>query len=704
MNQILTEPCENLISSYIKNYSPFDFSNPLNNGGQGFNDLGKYDKCIMNNSDTFLVLKLLVNITDPIPSELPVFLGLCLPNECNNNYTLTQFKLNISQYLNIDENRLEIVDSRKENSKYQIWDGASISIISILVIYVLFASGLIKLLYDSIIIKKKLKNEGTEDGYRTSSDEIKSFRSLTFSSKGRLSNSNEDNLLLINSGSSVEEKEKDLSKINNTSNSNTHFFSGDNYKKTKFYIILENLFDFSKNYHKIFETRENEDKDLKIFDGIRVITCVIIVIDHVCSLYTELPLRNPTTTYDYFRSFSWQFFFNSIFTVDLFFSLSGFFLAYMTLKQFEGFKKASVFQLCLNVFLRVLRIWPVYSLIFLFYWKFYSYFLDGPISGYLFNKELDSCEVQWPFMLTFLTNFTYGLWEKAYPFCMSWYWYIPNDFQYCVIGLILLAIYTRSKSIFYIFFGIMNIAFWSIEGYLAYQFDLGINALDLNSNPNYYKYYYLKFYTRSSPFWIGLWLGIIYSQYKRELSHNQYSKIRLFFESIKDSTIISLIFYSLGLLIMMSLTFCTYWSYDTNWPFWLRITYHILSKKFYIIGLFMLSFPLMLGNLYIMGGWLGSQIFLPFAKLSFSVYIIHPLLIKFVIFNIRTALYFNGFYIILTGLSFALASYCLSILICALFEMPFQNIRDLFKKKARSQIKNSKHYSNDDAPLNTNIN
>ena len=148
---------------------------------------------------------------------------------------------------------------------------------------------------------------------------------------------------------------------------------------------------------------------------------------------------------------------------------------------------------------------------------------------------------------------------------------------------------------------------------------------------------------------------------------------------------------------MMTINFCTYWSYDTEWPFWLRFSYNLLSKKFYIIGLFMFCFPLMQGNLYIFGGWLGSSIFLPLSKLSFSVYIIHPLLIKYVIFNIRYPIFFNGTYLIIIGLSFAVSSYILAILICTLFEMPFQNIRDLFKKKARAQIKPAKTISKEDS-------
>jgi len=141
-----------------------------------------------------------------------------------------------------------------------------------------------------------------------------------------------------------------------------------------------------------------------------------------------------------------------------------------------------------------------------------------------------------------------------------------------------------------------------------------------------------------------------------------------------------------GLTIMAVITFSTYWSYEHPWSFGFRWFYHFFSKKVYIVGLFMFSFPLMLGNLYIFGGWLASDFFLPLAKLSFSVYIIHPFLIKYVIFNVRYGIYFNGFSLILQGTAFVVASYTCAIVACTLFEMPFQNVRDIFKSKIKSKM------------------
>jgi len=336
-----------------------------------------------------------------------------------------------------------------------------------------------------------------------------------------------------------------------------------------------------------------------------------------------------------------------------------------------------------SIWLRFLRIWPVYSLVFLGYWKFYSYALDGPVSGIVANNDIESCNAQWPFMLTFLTNWTYGIWEKAYPYCMSWYWYIPNDFQYFSIAIFSLVLYARKPKIFFIVFGLMNACLMAVEGWVIWDLSFGPNLLDIAANVDYYKQYYLKFYTRSSPFFIGVIFGIWFAKYKRDVKGNITSKTRNFFELIKDSKWLSFILWASGLFLMLGITFSTYWSYDTPWPRAVNFLYNFLSRRLYVIGLFMFCFPLMQGNLYILGGWFGHDIFLPLAKLSFSVYIVHPLLVRYVIFNVRQPIFFNGYYINTLGVGLVVASYLVAILACTLFEMPFQNVRNIFKAKGK---------------------
>ncbi len=358
----------------------------------------------------------------------------------------------------------------------------------------------------------------------------------------------------------------------------------------------------------------------------------------------------------------------------------------MVLRKKAIFRTASFFNIIAEILLRLLRIWPVYSLMFIFYWKYYIYFLDGPISGEQFNKELDSCDSQWPFMLTLVTNFTYGIFEKYNSYCMGWFWYIPNDFQYCIIGIFLIYSYARSETLFYILWTIIFSAFTVVEGLMISKYDVGVTIVDY-SDPDYFKYFYFRLYTRAAPFFIGLLFGVIYSQYKHDDKNNQDTKTRRFFNAIKESTGLSAVFYIIGLGLILTLTFGVYWMYGNTYSFGFRFMYNILVKKLWVLGLYMFALPLMLGNFYIFGGWLGASFFVPLSKLTFSVYIVHPLVVKYLILNSRTSIFITGHWIIMNGVSFIVASYGFAILVCGLFEMPFQNVRDIFKGKSRGDSK-----------------
>jgi peptidoglycan/LPS O-acetylase OafA/YrhL len=289
---------------------------------------------------------------------------------------------------------------------------------------------------------------------------------------------------------------------------------------------------------------------------------------------------------------------------------------------------------------------------------------------------------------------------------MSWYWYVPNDFHYFIIATLLLILYARNKKIFYYVFIPMNLAFWAVEATLIIYYDLGINMFDLNRTDDYYKYFYLKFYTRSSPFWLGLFAGILYSKFKRDEKAKVESRIRKFMDGLKNSRLLSYLSFFLGMFVMLAMTFLTYWSYDEPWHWFVRFLYNFFSKKVYVLALFFFCLPMMLGNITFMAEFLGADVFVPLGKLSFSVYIIHPLLVKFVIFNLRTPFVFDGMYIFLMGFAFVVASFTVAIFVCLLFEMPFNNARAVFKgqkKKAPAKKLDDKPQAGEGAGAKENL-
>jgi len=653
-----------LINSPISTYSPectksldeayaaiakVDFSNPYIASGWGINDMGKYDTCLSNSNNSFLMVQLsyLAVVDDKFNTTIPLYLGQCTPKTCVNVDDMNTLKVKVMNYTGFKEDKVLVFSSQQENEKNKVFNFASGLILTILVLYLIFALGIFKAIHQCIFKKSDIKKEETS--------------SIVYASVS------EDNLSTSN--------QEDSNKENDASNST---------RQSAFQIYLYGCFDFKTNVSKIFELRNTQDNELKIFDGIRFLACAIVVLCHCVTLIDQIPIRNPETAYDYFKSFGWQIIYNGSFAVDVFFSLSGFFLAYIGIKRIGDLKHGALGKLAFGILMRFLRIWPVYVFIFFIYWRFFVYTLDGPLSGYIFNKELESCSYQWPFIITLLTNFTYGVWETYYPYCMSWYWYIPNDFQLSVMGTLLLLYYSKRKFIFYTLLAVINIGFLVAESILIYQFNLNsINSLSLGQNEDYYKYYYMKIYTRGVPFFVGYIFGIIYAEYKVAIKEDRETGLRKFCDKMKDSSVLSFLCWFIGVALILFLNFVTHWNYGEQWSFFVCFLYNLLSRKLFIVGLFLFAWPIMLGNLYMLGGWLGADVFVPLAKLSFCLYLLHPLLIKYVFLNFRSVYFFQGFYFLLYGFSFITLTYIVSILFSAVFEMPFQCLREVMMQQAK---------------------
>jgi len=122
-------------------------------------------------------------------------------------------------------------------------------------------------------------------------------------------------------------------------------------------------FDLTRNL-KYLEVRQGES--LNIFDGVRAISMMWVVIGHCYNflLFTggaeNLPNFDVPTKKPFFLVLIM-----GLISVDIFFALGGFFLAFVMLRQ----KKIDAKILILGVVNRALRIWPSYILTMLFYFS-----------------------------------------------------------------------------------------------------------------------------------------------------------------------------------------------------------------------------------------------------------------------------------------------------------------------------------------------
>jgi hypothetical protein len=323
--------------------------------------------------------------------------------------------------------------------------------------------------------------------------------------------------------------------------------------------------------------------------------------------------------------------------------------------------------------------------------------LDGPVSGYFFKKELDDCKKNSFNVFLMLQDFLLGATKKSENhnyYCFEWGWFFSAYFHYYVIGTLLMFCYIKNKNSFYLINTILFLFFISEEFIilLVKNFKITFYENFVNNKKHYYEIYYTKFYTRIFPYLCGISTGVWYA--------NQNKKQNGFVNKIKDKFVTNCILYCTGVLLMILTIIFPYFVYPQSNDEILEektnnftcVFYNFISRKVFILGLFLMMLPLLKNKFYYFGGFLSDDCFGNLNKLLLCTYLFHPIIIRFVLLNARYQLYFDGCYILFYGTSCMVLSIFFGYLFCLFFEIPMDN----FKKYLFSSYEKNIYINLDD--------
>lgn len=685
---VLSRNCEETLKDNLKHLSLFNNTNPLPNSGFGYNSMGNYDRCIRTPLSKYMTFKLRVDQEQPVKAKSLFHMGLCLPEECvtkENADNIVEFIVNKTS---INRSYIQIILSQEENDSIFVMDTLTVISITIISITAIFGSGLVKIIIYSF---KKDKNH---NNYQSLEESKLNFRDSSPANDDFMSSTQDVSAIKRLSSNLLSSEIMQISQNNGenltSAKLKNNIFKNTNSYDTKAYKFLD-CFDIVKNYHKLFQIDENE-LGVRLIKGINLISFISFVFLQYVAILFHLPIRDPLTILNEFECAYAQLIYNSDFSTDIFISSTGFLVAYYGVKDLKSWKNSHFGKVVLEIVKLFIKTWPFVILIFLFYFKIYGYFLDGPISGHTFNYELYSCNQQWPYILSFMADFTFGSWENEHPFCYSWIWIIFIEFKCTIIAFILLFIYARRKSIFTILFFIMTVSLLIIEAWLLIDLNLSVNINDINYDIVYFKEYYYKFYMRCFPYWIGFLFGMFYANYLSDIKENKYDDLRSFFDEIKMNKLLSIFLFTVGISVMLFLIVVTSWSYSPDsWYSTTRFFYNFLAKKFFVLGAFVACLPLMLGNLYALGGWFSLYIFNLLYKVRLSAIVISGLVIRYYLLSIRENYFYNAIFNNAIGVSFIYISYVLSIFVTIIFLTPFLQLEELLDSKFNTNKKNKMH-------------
>ena len=501
--------------------------------------------CLNNESLYFFVTHTIMKIEGvENDAETLGYTGLCLPEY--NSSSLDQVLLNF-YYLwdtsNMNSSSLiEIQNLDKlpySKDKFNIKMKLFGSILIIYLIFVIISTIFPKKIVDKYNIKeferiKKEREEDEEDNnnidninnedysnnynlFKINNDEDKPPADIitglanekNFSSASNsVSNEKMENDKINENNKELQNEKKEEPLINEVNIYNELFYS-----KTK-RDQLWNAFNLWQNIKiflecsqlKKFSKLNQIEKEIFIMETFKCLSYLSMMLYTCIPVIERLPFKHPEKFFNLVKHPLLIFIINGNYFYNTIFLIEGIYISYFYLYNKKNY--------CLSyIMMEILyKILPLYFLVIVLYFIFVNshIFLDTPLSKYFFEKDRENCECQQLNIFLFIANFTYGIKDKFFPFCLYHFWFVFNWVQYYIIGMFLLLCYLKFKSFFYVIFIIIYFI-----GFLLRIISLNIynapvsifDVLNRNLKP-YYQRQGVKIFTRGGPFLIGFLFGI----------------------------------------------------------------------------------------------------------------------------------------------------------------------------------------------------
>ncbi|KRZ89071.1 Nose resistant to fluoxetine protein 6, partial [Trichinella sp. T8] len=419
-------------------------------------------------------------------------------------------------------------------------------------------------------------------------------------------------------------------------------------------------FSLRNNAKKLFSMKTSAGQ-ITCLNGIRVLSMCWIIFGH--TYYWAIPyINNVIEAYKLPDNIFNQVLLNASLSVDSFFFIGGTLLSYICLKKMS--KTSTLIRSPLFwaqfFFHRYLRVTPVYMAVLALHAVLTKYVSSGPLwdtEG--FDRE--SCAKSWWTNALYLNNFL-NLDDE----CMTWTWYMANDMQFFIFSVPLLVLYLKREKLAIIITTLI----------IAISCVINIVILDQNPdwppiaifsvNPKqfdivdvYWDKVYIKPYTRCGPFLIGLLFGY-YLHKIRLVKKLPKVAVGLCWTACTGT----------ALLVLFGL-------YDYSKSFEItyaaKLMYGGLARIAWAIVLAWITFACTAGYAAPLNDFLSWKIWIPLSRLTYSAYLVHPILIRCYYASQNKPLHYNNNYQMAHYfLGHLLFSFLLALVVNLTLEAPFQ--------------------------------
>ncbi|XP_054712749.1 O-acyltransferase like protein-like [Uloborus diversus] len=420
-------------------------------------------------------------------------------------------------------------------------------------------------------------------------------------------------------------------------------------------------FSFYTNTLRLLKKDTSPDS-IKIFHGMKVITILWVMVNHTYyylnfqSCTALLKARNTG------KEIAFQLIANGFLNVETFFFISAVLVAYGTMKSKE--RKFNVF---LYIFRRFWRLTPpfmlVVSAVFLV-----QYIGSGPVwKETVVDQLTERCKAKWWSNLLYINNFI-----PSAEMCLQWTWYIPVDTHLYLVSLIVLIPLKKNPRLAFMMNGLFLVAGTIITAANHLYYGLHPTAVYAFSHPDDSNYFidrgYFRTYVHCSTYCVGLTVGYI-------LATKQKIRIPL---------ALNLLGWVVAFVSALTVLYGVYEWNQGNVPGIIVSTMYACTSKFvWSLALAWVTVTCMTGNGGIATSILSWEAFVPFARLTYMTYLIHPIIHMVYTGSTRTLIQTDHRALLYYYLGDVVLSFICAYPLSLLFESPFMCLEKVFFSRGR---------------------
>ena len=425
-------------------------------------------------------------------------------------------------------------------------------------------------------------------------------------------------------------------------------------------------FSIYDNFSSLFYRKFQDSTS--IFDGIRALSLLWIISVHVEIARFLDVIVDLNDISEFLKTFLASFIPQATYSVDAFFWLSGFLLGFLILD--EANKRGGKIRWGGVFVTRIIRLLPMYMFILIFINFIIPSWATGPKWDQVETYIKTDCDKYWWTNLLFVNN--HIPWYTGND-CVGQSWYMAADIQMLILSMPIISLYVYSHKSGWIAIITLLITSVTYRLIVSSHYHIYMTILNKFSDTDNFRKIHTSTISNLSPYLIGIICGFVLNHSKKTKSSDTIIlKIDSFFAN-KTKSFIS---FTLGFGIFIALVCIPYRAWSDveggymGYPIWFQVIFVGFQNFNASLAFCLMFLPLLYEMIPWVGKFLALKIWIPLARASFSIYIIHIAIIRVFIAAERNASEFTEYRILTDYALFAPVSVVTGMALYVIIENP----------------------------------